>query len=115
MSNLTTVVRPDPTDPGALTLQLNAADGNGAALDADGVGEIALLLTFSDDAASGGVQIETAITPDAEAWAPLGDPIAASPGGVEQSTVPGPLAFVRARITDPIVGGTVTVVAFVSF
>ncbi len=29
--------------------------------------------------------------------------------------MPGPLAYVRARITDPIVGGTVTVVAFVSY
>jgi hypothetical protein len=110
-----TVIRPALDSLGPLTLQNAASDGSGAALDAAGLGEIALMLTFSDDVASGSVQIETAITPDSEAWASLADPIVASPGGVEQVTVPGPLAYVRARITNSIVGGTVTVVAFVTF
>jgi hypothetical protein len=111
-----TVITPVKACPGPYALLNVTADGVGSALDCSLAQTVRLYVMFSKAAVSGGVQIETSVAPDDSAeWAPLGDPISASPGAIPKVELPGPLDFVRARITTPITGGTVAAVAFTTF
>jgi hypothetical protein len=109
------VVQPSRVLPGPYLLQIAATDGEGGILDAsfnEGLRGLAIYVTFGENVSAGAVQLETAPTADyAGTWAPLGEPISASPGQSEHP-LEGPLGFVRARISTPIEGDVVDVAAF---
>jgi hypothetical protein len=76
---------------------------------------LAIYITGSSGVSSGAVTIETAATAaEAGTWAPLAvvTVVATTTTVVQWS---GTMAFVRARVTTTVVGGTVTVLAYAGF
>jgi hypothetical protein len=93
---------------------LNAATtGTGTALATNNAVQVGWAVIWSADVTAGEVVIEAAMTKDyAGTWAELdrqafGD--APSDNAVMMGTYPGPLPFVRARVTTTVTDGTVTV------
>ena len=100
---------------GPYTLQRDAVSGAGEVMDCTVARGFTFHVTGSAGVTGGAVLLETAPDPAfAGTWAPVGAPVAVVPGDTVV-TVDGLFAFLRVRITQPIVGGTVTVTALVTF
>jgi hypothetical protein len=92
------------------TLQGGASSGVGFALDTQAVArDLKFFIIGSPGITAGAVTIEEAPS-TAGPWAALGAPIAVVAGAVVTANRSGAIDAVRANITTPIVGGTVTVI-----
>jgi len=103
-------------EQGPYVIQAGAASGIGAVLTCAPAKRLTFYVVGTAGVSAGAVQIETADDPTyAATWAPVGSPITVVPSEETVVEVFGPFAAVRARISTPIVGGTVTVTVIAGF
>jgi len=91
-------------------LQQAQASGNGLAAELNGVRQITAYVTGNGAVSAGAVQLETA--PNATftgTWAALGTAVTVVANATVVATTIGSFKAIRARISTPITGGTVTV------
>jgi hypothetical protein len=91
-------------------LQSAAATGNGEAVELNGVRQLTAYITGSAGVSAGAVQLEHAPSKDyTGTWAALGAATTVVANTTNAVSVQATVKAVRARISTPITGGTVTV------
>jgi hypothetical protein len=91
-------------------LQVNAVSGNGEAVELGGVRVFTAYIVGGAGVSAGAVQLEHAHSKDfTGTWATLGAATTVVANTVSAVVTQGTVKAVRARISTPIVGGTVTV------
>jgi hypothetical protein len=91
-------------------LQQAQASGTGLAVDLNGVQQLTVYVTGNGAVSAGAVQLETA--PNSTytgTWAALGAAVTVVANAVAVATIQACPKAIRARITTPVTGGTVTV------
>jgi hypothetical protein len=92
-------------------LQKTATSGNGEAVELNGVRVVTAYVIGNGAVSAGAVQLEQSHSKDyTGAWAAIGAATTVVANGVVATSI-GPVALkaIRARITTPVTGGTVTV------
>jgi hypothetical protein len=96
-------------------LQVAATTGNGEAVELNGVRVMTAYIVGSAGVSAGAVQLEQAHSKDfTGTWAALGAATTVVANTVNAVVVQGTAKAVRARISTPVVGGTVTVLLVVN-
>ncbi len=97
---------------GPVTLQNAVTTGDGVVQKVFGASEdSAFYIIWSAGVTAGAVQLESAQTKGyTGTWAPLGSALNFKNDATDLVQLAGPLLFVRARVSDTVVGGTLTVV-----
>jgi hypothetical protein len=91
-------------------LQKDAVSGNGQAAELNGVRQVTCYITGSAGVSAGAVQLETAPSATfAGTWAPLGTAVTVVASTTAVATTIGSFKAIRARISTPVTGGTVSV------
>ena len=96
-------------------LQVNAVSGNGEAIELGGARVITAYIVGGAGVSAGAVQLEHSHSKDyTGTWAALGAATTVVANTVNAVVVQGTAKAVRARISTPVVGGTVTVLLVVN-